>query len=95
MRHIDKEIYRCLPEGMVDTKFQGDALHIENCYCWYRELQDAEDGSMLLYYTDLPKADAVKKFRQHLIEEAGKALRKIRTEQSPPPYEPAGASGEA
>jgi len=50
---------------------------------------------MLLYYTDLPKADAVKKFRQHLIEEAGKSLRKIRTEQSPPPYEPVGASGEA
>ena len=81
MRKIDKDIYWKYSKEISDTKYMGDAFRIEHCFCWYRELQDAEDGSTLFYYSDLPKSEAIKKFKEHLIEEAGKALQRIKVEQ--------------
>ena len=74
-------IYRNAPDDFKNGQFLGDGLKIEHCYTWYRELEDAEDGSMLLYYSDLPKKEAISKFREHLIEEAAKALERIQREQ--------------
>jgi hypothetical protein len=76
MARIDKE----LRQHTKDKRFMGDSLGIESCYTWYRELQDAEDGSTLFYYYDLPIAEAVEKFKVHLIEEAKKALEKLKAE---------------
>jgi hypothetical protein len=46
-------------------------------YTWYRELQDAKDGSMLLYYTELPRSQAEERFSEHLKEEAAKVLARL------------------
>lgn len=81
MTIIHNTIYRNVPDDFEDGQYVGDCLRIEHCYTWYRELQDAEDGSMLLYYSDLPEKEAITKFREHLIEEAKKALERIQTEQ--------------
>ena len=81
MMIIDNTIYRNAPDDFKNGQFLGDGLKIEHCYTWYRELEDAEDGSMLLYYSDLPKKEAISKFREHLIEEAAKALERIQREQ--------------
>ena len=56
-------------------------LGLERMYTWYRELQDAEDGSMLLHYTDLPREVAAKKFAEHLRAEAEKLLNKLEAQQ--------------
>jgi len=82
MGMIDHAIRRNLPEEFEDTRYVGDGLGMERCYTWYRELQDAEDGSMLLYYSDLPRDEAIAKFRVNLIEEARKALERIKNEQA-------------
>lgn len=58
----------------TSTKFLGDGIGIERMHTWYRELQDAEDGSTLFYYIDLPREEAVLKFREHLMEEARRRL---------------------
>ncbi|WP_109830549.1 hypothetical protein [Reichenbachiella versicolor] len=52
------------------TKYLGEELDLHHLYTWYRELQDLEDGSLILYYTDLPKVEQKRKFEEHLIEEA-------------------------
>jgi hypothetical protein len=51
-------------------KYVGDSLGLEHIFCWLREIWDCRDGSKILYYTDLPRNQAVKKFEEHLIEEA-------------------------
>ncbi len=60
-----------------DNKYVGDSLGIENICTWLREIGDANSCSMLLYYTNLPKEQAVEKFKEHLIEEAEILLKKM------------------
>ncbi|UII26903.1 hypothetical protein LVD15_00255 [Fulvivirga maritima] len=52
------------------NKYLGEELGLQHLYTWYRELQDLEDGSMLLYYNELPRTEQKKKFEKHLVEEA-------------------------
>lgn len=68
MALIDSQLNQ--PDIAPATKYVGDGLGIERLFTWYRELQDAEDGSTLFYYTDLPVEESVVRFREHLIEEA-------------------------
>lgn len=76
MRSIDEDIYRRVWfEGCEE--YVGEILGLEHMYKWYRELQDAADGSMLSYYNDLPKEVAIRKFEEHLKEEAEKVLKKL------------------
>lgn len=65
------------PRRDEKVKYVGERWGLERMYTWYRELQDAADGDRLNYYNDLPKAEAVEKFKQHLYEEAGKALDRL------------------
>lgn len=51
-------------------KYLGEELGLEHLYTWYRELQDAEDGSTLFYYNDLPRDQQLAKFEEKLIAEA-------------------------
>jgi hypothetical protein len=55
---------------------------LKHCYTWYRELQDYSDGSTLFYHTDLPRDEAAIKFKEHLKEEAAKALEKLKKKSS-------------
>lgn len=74
---IYRDIYHTVSEQTPDKNFVGDCIGIEHMCTWLREIWDAKDGSMLLYYTDLPKEKAVEKYTEHLVEEAGKLLEKI------------------
>jgi len=64
--HVHCELSAELP----DSKYVGDSLGLERVFCWLREIWDCRDGSMILYYTDLPRDQAEKKFIEHLIEAA-------------------------
>ena len=81
MQIIDNEIYKqvdWVSELNISRKeFVGEELGLERMYTWYRELQDFEDGSMLLYYNDLPKEKQKDKFEEHLIVEAKELKEKI------------------
>lgn len=79
MAAIENNIYYRFREEESE-KHVGDSLGIEHMFTWYRELQDAADGSMLLYYTDLPRNKAVEKFTEHLKEEARKVLANMETQ---------------
>jgi hypothetical protein len=79
MRLIDNDISKIAMDTHPNKKFVGDGLGLERVYTWYRELQDAQDGSMLLYYNDLPIEKAVGKFEEHLIEEARIRLHEFET----------------
>jgi len=59
-----------------DKEYSGDNLGLENVFFWLREIWDCNDGSMILYHTDLPREKAELKFREHLIEEAENWLSK-------------------
>jgi hypothetical protein len=50
--------------------YVGQELGLEHLYTWYRELQDAEDGSALFYYNELPRERQLAKFEEELIAEA-------------------------
>jgi hypothetical protein len=84
MRVIDNKIYRRVDWELelkgVSKNFLGEELGLEKMYTWYRELQDFGDGSLLLYYTELPKAEQKAKFEEHLIKEAERILRHIDNE---------------
>ena len=60
------------PNRQVDdhTVYLGEELGLEHLYTWYRELQDAQDGSALFYYDELPRERQLAKFEEELIEEA-------------------------
>lgn len=60
-------------------KYLGEELGLQYLYTWYRELQDFEDGSMLLYFNDLPRTEQKKKFEGRLIEEAHNWLNSNKT----------------
>lgn len=68
--------------GLTDKKYVGEELGLEKVYTWYRELQDFEDGSMLLYYNELPRLKQKEKFEIHMIEEAKKVKENIDKEIS-------------
>jgi len=52
-----------------EIQIVGEELGLEKLYAWYRELQDLEDGDMVLYYINLPAKKQKKKFTKHLVEE--------------------------
>jgi hypothetical protein len=62
------------PDRSVKHKFVGDRLGVEYMFAWWRELTDADEGSMVLYYTDLSIEAAMEKFEEHIIDEAEKRL---------------------
>lgn len=78
---IDNEIYKQVDWeselNLNGKKYVGEELGLERLFTWYRELQDFNDGSMLLYYNDLPKDKQKEKFNMHLIEEATKLKNKL------------------
>ena len=51
-------------------RYLGEELGLEYLYTWYRELQDADDGSTLFYYNDLPREQQLAKFEEELVAEA-------------------------
>jgi len=57
-----------------DKKYAGDSLGLEHIFCWLREIWDCRDGSIILYYSDLPRIEAEEKFKEHLIDESQKWL---------------------
>ncbi len=63
---------RCHPNRASDDSqtYLGDELGLEYLYTWYRELQDAEDGSTLFYYNELPREQQIAKFEEELVSEA-------------------------
>jgi hypothetical protein len=75
--HIYTEVYHNIVPNYPDKEYVGDCIGIEHMCTWLREIWDAKDGSMLLYYDDLPREKAVIKFKEHLIEEANKLLKKL------------------
>ena len=75
MARIDNDVVD--EDYFPNTEYVGDGMGIERMYTWYRELQDAEDGSLLSYYTDLPRHEAVLRFQEHLVEEARQRLRQF------------------
>ena len=77
MARIDQDLADC--SVFPDAKYVGDGLGLERMYTWYREIQDLEDGTMLLYYTDLPREEAGRRFREHLVEEAQQRLKGFET----------------
>ncbi len=60
------------PNRAVDDAqtYVGEELGLEHLYTWYRELQDAEDGSLLFYYNELPREQQLAKFEEELVSEA-------------------------
>jgi hypothetical protein len=69
MKFIDNYLYSTT-ERSSKAEYLGEEWGLQSMYTWYRELQDAEDSSLLLYYTDLPLQEAKNKFEEHLREEA-------------------------
>jgi hypothetical protein len=63
-------VHHELMQELPDKKYVGDNLDLQNIFCWLREIWDCRDGSMILYYTNLPREKAEIKFNEHLIEEA-------------------------
>lgn len=68
------DVHHELTDEIPDKEYVGDNLGLEHIFCWLREIWDCRDGSMILYYTDLPRAEAEIKFKEHLTEEAKKWL---------------------
>jgi hypothetical protein len=68
--------------GLEAKEYVGAELGLESIYTWFRELQDFEDGGMLLYYNNLPRQKQKKQFEIHLIEEAKKVKVNIEKEIS-------------
>ena len=81
MYFIDNELdqFVLFPDA---EKYVGAKLGLEHCYTWYREYQDYSDGSDIWYYTDLPRDEAALKFKEHIVEEASKALVRIKPMES-------------
>ncbi|MEP3388855.1 MAG: hypothetical protein ABJO02_11745 [Reichenbachiella sp.] len=66
------------------TKYLGEELDLHHLYTWYLELQDLEDGSLILYYTDIPEFEQKRKFEEHLIEEAKNWLNRNKNTHNSP-----------
>ena len=72
------DVWSEIEEEYPAIKYLGDSLGLEFIFCWLREIWDCRDGSMILYYSDLPRDQAEQKFEEHLIEEARNWLTKAR-----------------
>ncbi|GAA4496120.1 hypothetical protein [Pseudaeromonas paramecii] len=68
------DIHHEVTDELPDGKYFGANLGFEHIFCWLREIWDCQDGSMILYYTDLPREQAEQKFLEHLKDEAEKWL---------------------
>lgn len=68
------DIHHEVTDELPDGKYLGSNLGFEYIFCWLREIWDCRDGSMILYYTDLPREQAEQKFLKHLKDEAEKWL---------------------
>ncbi len=68
-------VHHELMEELPDKEYVGDSLGLEHIFCWLREIWDCRDGSMILYHTDLPRSEAEKKFKTHIIKGALKWLK--------------------
>jgi hypothetical protein len=66
----DAELRHPNRDGNDSQAYLGEDLGLEYLYTWYRELHDAEDGSTLFYYNDLPREQQLAKFEEELIAEA-------------------------
>lgn len=79
MQLIDNKLYTKVfyteKKDIDEDKYVGQEAGLEKLYTWYRELQDLDDGSRLFYYTDLPKEEQEKKFKEQLVYEAQQALK--------------------
>lgn len=75
MTKIDIYVYKNINWYTKEKKFVGEELKLEHLYTWYREIQDWEDNSTVGYYKDLSRIEQRKKYEEHLIEEAKKALK--------------------
>ncbi|MGB4849614.1 MAG: hypothetical protein WBP41_16945 [Saprospiraceae bacterium] len=86
MEKIDYKLYKQIDWSIITPRitsdFVGEELGLQHMYTWFRELQDFEDGGMLLYYNELSKEDQKQKFAQNLVEEAAKLLKKLQDERS-------------
>lgn len=90
MIKIDNEIMKQVDWAselaMSKTQYVGQELGLEKIYTWYRELQDFEDGSMLLYYNNLSRNKQKEKLIEELIAEAKIVKDKIELELNKQPY---------
>ena len=68
------KIYLKIIDELPDGEYVGTNLRLEHIFCWLREIWDCRDGSMILYYSDLPRDQAEIKFLAHLKEESEKWL---------------------
>lgn len=73
------DVHLMVSDELPDKNYAGDSLGLEHIFCWIREIWDCRDGSMILYYSDLPRKDAEEKFKEHLIDESDKWLKKYAT----------------
>ena len=70
MVKLDNDVYKQIDWNESNNKYVGEELNIEKLFTWYREIQDWNDNSMVLYYNELSREDQRKKFEEHLVEEA-------------------------
>ena len=70
MKILDNDIYKQFDWSESNKKYVGEELNIEKLFTWYREIQDWNDNSMILYYNELNREDQRQKFEKHLVEEA-------------------------
>ena len=63
-------------------EYYGEKLGLEHLYTWYRELQDADDGSFLFYYNDFPRDQQIIKFEEELYAEARTLYHFLQSEHS-------------
>jgi hypothetical protein len=70
-----QDVHHELSDLIPDKEYVGDNFGLQYLFCWLREIWDCRDGSMILYHTDLPRAEAEEKFKGHLVEEAEKLLK--------------------
>ena len=75
MVKLDNDVYKQIDWNKSNNKYIGEELNIEKLYTWYREIQDWNDNSMILYYNELSREDQRKKFEEHLVEEAETTLK--------------------
>lgn len=64
------DIHHEVEYELPDSEYVGDNLDFEHLFCWLREVWDCRDGSHIICYTDLPRAQAEQKFLEHLKDEA-------------------------
>ncbi|MBC9812773.1 hypothetical protein H9Y05_09845 [Crocinitomicaceae bacterium CZZ-1] len=90
MIKIDNEIMKQVDWAselaISKTQYVGQELGLGKMYIWYGELQDFEDGSMLLYYNNLSRNKQKEKLIEELIDEAKIVKDKIELELNKHPY---------